>query len=121
MGDRNISITIKRGLVTVPLPEIISFFIFGNNKLSSALKKVVEEERDTYMAHELKKVTENLIEDAFGSLKPPVVVAVVGRAHVAGILEKIDKVNAQDVAEIIQIPPFYRSIVMMEISQNWLQ
>ena len=68
-----------------------------------SLYKVLVEERDTYMAHELKKVTEN----RDGSLKPPVVVAVVGVGHVAGILEKIDTVTDQDVAEVVQVPPFY--------------
>ena len=67
------------------------------------------------MAHELKKVTENLIENADGSLRPPVVVAVVGLGHVAGILEKIDKVTDQDVAEVVQVPSFYMVKIGFEI------
>ena len=67
------------------------------------------------MAHELKKVTENLIEDANGSLKPPVVVAVVGLSHVPGILEKFDKVTDQDVAEVIQVPQFYMVKIAFKI------
>ena len=109
-GDLDAEIIIKRCLATVPLSDVISYFTPGHDFtfqkfiFSPALIKVIVEERDTYMAHELKKITENLIEGAVGSLNPPVVVAVVGLAHVAGILEKIDKVNDQDVAEFIQVP-----------------
>ena len=77
--------------------------------------KVICEERDTYMAYELQKVTKNCMEDVDGSPKPPIVVAVVGLAHVGGILEKIDKVTDQDVAEITQVSPLYASIAMMKI------
>ena len=67
------------------------------------------------MAYELQKVTKNCMEDVDGSPKPPIVVAVVGLAHVGGILEKIDKVTDQDVAEITQVSPLYASIAMMKI------
>ena len=84
--------------------------------MTGDIEKVICEERDTYMAYELQKVTKNCMEDAVdGSPKPPVVVAVVGLAHVGGILEKIDKVTDQDVAEITQVSPLYASIAMMKI------
>ena len=83
--------------------------------MTGDIEKVICEERDTYMAYELQKITKNCIEDVNGSPKPPVVVAVVGLAHVDGILEKIDKITDRDVAEITQVPPVYASIVMMKI------
>ena len=86
--------------------------------MTGDIEKVICEERDTYMAYELQKVTKNYMEDVDGSPKPPVVVAVVGLAHVGGILEKIDKVTDQDVAEITQVSPLYASIAIRPVGIN---
>ena len=73
------------------------------------------EERDTYMAHELKNVSENLIKNTKGSAEPPVVVAIVGLAHINGIMKKFEKVSDQDVAKVVHIPLLHKSTVMMKI------
>ena len=74
------------------------------------------EERDTYMAHELKNVSENLIKNTKGSAEPPVVVAIVGLAHINGIMKKFEKVSDQDVAKVVRIPPYSKSIAMKKLA-----
>ena len=67
------------------------------------------------MAYELNKVLENIIKNTKGSVEPPVVVAVVGLLHINGIMKKFGKVSDLDVAKVVLIPLFSKSIAMMKI------
>ena len=75
--------------------------------------RVLVEERDVFLAHSLRMAVDmprNLTpQDNLGPTEAPVVVGVVGIGHVAGITDKWNSVNREDVAKVLVIPQPTRS------------
>ncbi|MGM0507981.1 MAG: TraB/GumN family protein [Fusobacteriota bacterium] len=121
LADRNIQITFKRiwrGLKFMEKMKLMSqllFMIFGEHEISEddmdelktgdalnsileemgdempGLKKYLLDERDQYLAHEIKNA------------KGDKIVAVLGAAHVPGVKKELGK--EQDISKITKLPP----------------
>ena len=67
------------------------------------MSRVFVDERDTFLAYSLRQAADAPFQS--GCSEPPVVVGVVGIGHMSGIQQKFNTVKAQEVAQVIQIPP----------------
>lgn len=89
--------------MTITAWKLTLFFCFSGE--FPAMSRVFVDERDTFLAYSLQTAAEAPFQNGYGTGDPPVVVGVVGIGHVAGILQKFDKVQPADVAQVIQLPP----------------
>lgn len=72
-----------------------------------SMSRVFVDERDTFLAYSLRQAADAPFQS--GCSEPPVVVGVVGIGHMSGIQQKFNTVKAQEVAQVIQIPPTSRT------------
>lgn len=130
LGDRPIHITLKRALASLTTWQRIKLALniltsrdeitkedVERCKQKDLLESMLEEmagtypsmsrvfvdERDTFLAYSLRQAADAPFQS--GCSEPPVVVGVVGIGHMSGIQQKFNTVKAQEVAQVIQIPP----------------
>nr|XP_034824522.1 traB domain-containing protein-like isoform X3 [Maniola hyperantus] len=137
LGDRAIDITLHRAIASLSWGQTIRFIwhlLTSNQNISleevekckqkkmledmleemaeefPALKRVFVVERDMYLCHSLQ------IAALQARREPCRIVGVVGIGHVAGIVEHWGKIESQDIAPLLKVPPPSLSTRIIRVS-----
>lgn len=130
-GDRAVEVTLQRAFSTFSIWQKLKFAVCvlkdlgpikpddieklkEKDMLEQALEDMMGEfpeltnvflsERDTYLAHSIQKVAANQIVTERETV-PPVVVAVVGLGHAAGIRDRFsEEISDDQISELMKVP-----------------